>query len=302
MIKRTFRNLLNSLGYSVHKIPKPDPDGFALVQVGDFEIRINNKSGLKYCYEHCKDYGAQLLRLTSFLNSRYPDLEVIDIGANQGDSVALIKSGADVPVISVEGDETIIDQFKHNTAQFNNVTLLKTFLSDSETELACSYTKIGHNLTIDPAQNGAGTALTKFLSVNSLYAGSVINDRCKLLKIDTEGFDLKIIRGADIFLNAVTPVILFEFNRDNLQVTETAPFEIFSWLLEHAYDQILIYESDGRFMFSSNLKDQRFLRQLFDYFDGNQAKIYYIDLVVFHSRDELLANDFIMAEEKHRVN
>ncbi len=302
MIKRTIRNVLKSLGYAIHKIPGSDPNGFAVVKVGNFDIRINNKSGLKYCYEHCKDYGAQLLRLTAFLETRFAGLEVIDIGANQGDSVALIKSGADVAVISVEGDETIIPQFEQNTAQFNKVTLVKTFLSDSETELACSYTKVGHNLTISPAQSGEQITLTKFLSVNSLYAGSVINDRCKLLKIDTEGFDLKIIRGADRFLKAVKPVLLFEFNRDNLRVTETNPFEIFSWLLQNGYDQILIYESDGRFMFSSDLKDLRFLKQLYDYIDGSQAKIYYIDLVVFHSEDKWLAKDFIKTEEEHRLN
>jgi FkbM family methyltransferase len=301
MIKKITKSLFRMLGYSLVKNIKPDPGEFSVVRVGRFDIRINNQSGLKYCYEHCRDYGAQLSKLTQVLKTHFSDLQVIDVGANQGDSVALIKSGADVPVISIEGDESLTDQFAKNTAQFKNITLIKTFLSEDTEELDCEHAHVGHNLTLTPTQNSSKSRLTKFMNIDMLYANSVLNDHCKLLKIDTEGFDLKIIRGAGDFIRHIKPVILFELNRENLAVTEKDPFSIFHWLLDQSYDTVLFYESDGRFMFSSNLDNHTFLRQIYDYADGYHAKIRYLDIVAFHKDDDRLAGEYINFEEIHRL-
>jgi FkbM family methyltransferase len=226
---------------------------------------------------------------------------VIDIGANQGDSAALIKSGADVPVICVEGDDSLIDQFKANTAQFRNILLLKIFLSDQAVELDCEHANVGHNLTLTPAGRSKKSVLTRFTSLDNLYTEDLINDNCKLLKIDTEGFDLKIMRGGDHFIKKIKPVILFEMNRENLASTESDPFSIFQWLLDRSYNSILFYESDGRFMFSSQLTNQDQLRQIYYYADGKSAKVRYLDIVVFHESDDTLATEFIAFEEMHRL-
>ena len=301
MIKQTIKSLLKSVGYSLVKNKAPEPEGNSPVKVGKFTVEINCRSGLKYCYEHCKDYGAQLSKLTNFLVGHYPSLQVIDVGANQGDSVALIKSGADVPVISIEGDSSLIEQFNNNTSQFSNISLIRSFLSEETTKINCEYSNIGHNLTLVPAQKSKNSVLTKFTNVDSLYATLAINDNCKLLKIDTEGFDLKILRGSAKFMKSVKPVILFEMNRENLFFTEKDPFSIYQWLLDQSYNVILFYESDGRFMFSSNLNNQIFLKQIYDYVDGRNAKIRYLDIVVFHRDDDQLANEFINNEEMQRL-
>jgi FkbM family methyltransferase len=302
MIKKAIKSLFKLAGYSLVKNKSPEPDGYSAVKVGKFTVKINSKSGLKYCYEHCKDYGTQLSKLTQMLSRRYPDLQVIDIGANQGDSVALIKSGADVPVISVEGDDSLFEQFIDNTAQFSNVSLIRSFLSEDKGEINCEYANVGHNLTLLPAQKSKNSVLTSFTSVDALYATLAVNDKCKLLKIDTEGFDLKILRGSSLFLEAVKPVVLFEMNRENLFYTEKDPFSIYHWLLDRSYHLILFYESDGRFMFSSNLGNTDFLKQIYDYVDGRNAKIRYLDIVVFHKDDDLLAGEFIKMEEMNRLN
>jgi FkbM family methyltransferase len=302
MIKNTIRYIFKQLGYSIVKNRRIDDAGYSAVKVGKFKIQINNNNVIKYCYEYCKDYGAQLSRLTALLSKYYNNLEVIDIGANLGDSVSLVKTGADVPVIAIEGDSLLIDLFNTNTEQFENVSLVTTFLSDSAGTLNCTFSKVGHNLTIVPSEKSKDTRETNFSDIDTLYKTAIINDNCKLLKVDTEGFDLKIIKGGDKFLAVVNPVIIFEFNRENLMNTETDPFSFFPWLLSKGYNNILFYESDGRFMFSSTLSNLAFMKQLFDYVDGKAAKIYYMDIVVFHLKDDALAHDFIQGEEKNRLN
>ncbi|MEO7214166.1 FkbM family methyltransferase [Mucilaginibacter sp.] len=297
LVKATF----NALGFNITRKITRDPNKSTVVKVGKFDITINGKSWLDSCYLYSKDYGAQLTRLAAVLNKNFSSLKAIDIGANQGDSVALIKSGADVPVICVEGDSNLVEQFNFNTAQFANVTLIKTFLTDAEVEMECTYTNVGHNLTIMPATGAASAVSTKFLSVDFLYKTGVLDASCKLLKVDTEGFDLKILRGSAKFLADVKPAILFEFNKHNLADKEADPYSIFAWLENLGYNQILFYESDGRFMFSSNLANYQLMKQMFDYVDGKNSKIYYLDIVVFHSADDAVANEFINGEEVHRL-
>jgi FkbM family methyltransferase len=301
-MKQLIRNIFTYFGYSLVKNIKPVTEGTTTVKVGDFEIQIFNRSGLKECYRYFKDYGAQLTRLTVVLSKHYPGLVAIDIGANQGDSVTLIKSGADVPVISVEGDGTLAELYNSNTAQFKNVQLIKTFLSEDDIEMDCTFSKVGHNLTIVPSEKGKNATRTKFSSIDQLYKNGVLNNNCKLLKIDTEGFDLKIMRGGDKFITAIKPAILFEFNRENLEAVETDPFSIFPWLLSHGYNTILFYESDGRFMFSSAVSNQRFMKQMFDYVDAKNAKVYYLDIIVFHADDDEVADELILMEEEHRLS
>ncbi|OOQ58075.1 FkbM family methyltransferase [Mucilaginibacter pedocola] len=300
-MKKLILKIFNSLGYSLVKNIKPLTEGTSKVKVGKFEVQIFNRSGLKECYWYYKEYGASLTRLTTVLNKHFAGLTAIDIGANQGDSVALIKSGADVPVISVEGDGTLAELYAQNTAQFSNVQLVKTFLSEDGLDMDCTFTKVGHNLTIVPTVAGKDTTLTKFSSVDNLYQSGIFNSTCKLLKVDTEGFDLKIIRGGAKFISEIKPAILFEFNRENLEVVEPDPYSIFPWLLNHGYNTILFYESDGRFMFSSTLDKQRFMKQMFDYVDGKNARIYYLDIIVFHADDDAAAEDLVAMEEKHRL-
>ncbi|TFF40869.1 FkbM family methyltransferase [Mucilaginibacter psychrotolerans] len=300
-MKQLIRKAFNLLGYSLVKNIKPLTEGTSTVKVGNFELQLSNGNGLKECYWYSKEYGASLTRLTSVLNNHFLHLSAVDIGANQGDSVALIKTGADVPVISVEGDGMLAESYASNTAQFKNVQLIKTFLSDRNVEMDCTFTKVGHNLTIVPSKKSNSSTLTKFSSIDYLYQNKVLNDSCKLLKIDTEGFDLKIIRGGDKFIASVKPAILFEFNRENLEVVETDPFSIFPWLHNHNYNTILFYESDGRFMFSSTLSNQKFMKQMFDYVDGKNAKIYYMDIIAFHADDDKVADELIAVEEQHRL-
>ncbi|WP_426671948.1 FkbM family methyltransferase [Mucilaginibacter sp. McL0603] len=300
MIKKAIKQILKKSGYTLIKEIREAPTGMSIVKVGNFDVSINNNNGIKNCYLYYKDYGRQLLRITSFLARNYSDLEVIDVGANLGDSVALIKSGADVPVICIEGDKDILDRFKLNTSNFKNVKLIPTFLSDKKHEQDCEITNKGHNLTITPSSSRNGTEKLYFSSIDTLLEESVLNQRCKLLKIDTEGHDLKILRGSEKFLAEVKPTILFEFNRNNLDQLEKDPAQIFHWLLEKNYRKILFYESDGRFMFSSDLSDAQFIKQIFNYVDGKNSKIYYLDLIVFHADFSDKANEFIKNEEIYR--
>ena len=40
--------------------------------------------------------------------------------------------------------------------------------------------------------------------------------KVKLLKVDTEGFDARVLRGSQNVLKIGRPVVLFEYNRENL--------------------------------------------------------------------------------------
>lgn len=63
-------------------------------------------------------------------------MTLIDVGANVGDTIAVVKTEVDVPVIGVEGDEVTFSYLEKNSKQFNNNTnVVKTFLGEKSEEL-----------------------------------------------------------------------------------------------------------------------------------------------------------------------
>ena len=64
----------------------------------------------------------------------------------------------------------------------------------------------------------------------------------KILKIDTDGFDLKILRGADNFLSEAKPVLFFEYSPFLLSQQQEDGLSIFPYLQSKGYKNLLIYD------------------------------------------------------------
>ena len=50
-------------------------------------------------------YSSNLGRLAQIVQSKYPDLTLVDVGANVGDSVAIVRRRIHCPILCVEGEE-----------------------------------------------------------------------------------------------------------------------------------------------------------------------------------------------------
>jgi len=59
--------------------------------------------------------------------------------------------------------------------------------------------------------------------------------RLAFMKVDVEGFELRLLKGAEETINRCRPVMYIEINRGALERAGTSPEEVKAWLVAHNY-------------------------------------------------------------------
>lgn len=269
------------------------------VTVGKFKLVMRSNSLLPDIFKSNPDYSSELGRVVAAALSKYSDLRVIDVGANFGDSVAIVKSSADIPVLCVEGDEQCLQLLKENAKQFRDVSIYQLFLGERSETITAHFEKQGWNTTIVPSQNGSLSGV-QLNCLDDFLAEQGDSSCYKVLKIDTEGFDCRIIRGGEKFIREVKPVITFEYNRDGMRRIGEDGFSTLRLLRDIGYNNILVYDGQGRLLtaFEFNQANEQLLKDLHTYANGSNGAIYYYDLCLFHKEDEDVAVKFQRAERE----
>lgn len=267
------------------------------VPVGKFVLLMDPVNPLAQEFQHNPDYSSALGRLTTEVVRKYPDAVVLDVGANVGDTAAVVKSAADVPVVCIEGDPRCARLLARNVRQFRDVTVHEVFLDERTGPASVSLEKQGWNTTIVP---GDGPTSVTFFALDDLTASIPDAARIKLVKIDTEGFDTRILRGAGRLLDTNRPVVYFEYNRHAMLGTGEDGFAALQGLRERGYDAALFYEATGRFVLATSLHETALVRDLHDYCAANRGLVRYFDVCVFHGGDRDVAAAFVAREREHR--
>jgi FkbM family methyltransferase len=300
-MKKAIRKILNYLGYDIVKVvPTPFLKKESVVKVGSFELVLPTTNPLIITYTQQKDFATEIGRLVNYVYDKYSDLTFLDVGANTGDTVAIVKSARDIPVISIEGDKFSFSYLQRNTKQFQQVRIFNNFLGEKDDTIQADLQKKGWNTTIVP-DTGSGNKI-EMITLDSLVTNnfSATAHTIKLLKIDTEGFDTIIIRGALQYIKATKPVIYFEYNNDNMQAIKEDGLATIWQLEKLGYKTILFYDDRGRFILSTNLEDKATIQHMNDYADGKNGLIYYYNICLFHEEDTDIARKAIEGENRLR--
>jgi FkbM family methyltransferase len=295
--------VLAPAGFAVQRVKKNNPWGSTLItrQVGRFTIQVPRASQMAFLYEDHPYFMRQLRALTIILKKKYPNLSAIDVGANVGDTACVIKSEADIPIACIEGDDFTYGLLQANIRQLKNVTAYKLFLGEKTASMAASFEKAGWNTTIKPGES-AGSQTIKILSLDDFIAAEKITADWKMMKIDAEGFDCSIIRGAAKFIRDKHPVLTFEYNRDNMDAIGEKGTGTLAMLRDLGYSQVVFHDASGRFFTATTMSNEGLIRDLLNYADGKDGAIYYFDLTMFHTDDDDIASEFINEERKRQPN
>ncbi|WP_127127583.1 FkbM family methyltransferase [Pseudoflavitalea rhizosphaerae] len=298
-MKKFIRYLLGYFGYDIIKVV---PTSFLKkeqpVKVGNYLITLPVQNPLIKTYATQKDFASEIGRLAGYVLQKYPDLIFIDIGANTGDTIATVKSVQDIPILAVEGDDFSFSYLKRNAAQFRNVHLVQQFLGEETGTIKVDLQKKGWNTTIIP---NAGNEEVTIKTLDTVVQESSLSKHAmKLLKIDTEGFDTVIIRGAASLIKETRPVIYFEYNRDNMGAIHENGLQTLLDLAREGYEKVLFFDDRGRYILSGSLSDRELIQDLHDYSDGKTSLIYYYNICLVHSSDADLANRIITGERGFR--
>jgi FkbM family methyltransferase len=293
---------INHLGYGIVKLP-PKPrktSKVTSVVLGGKNIKIHSGNPLCFQYKQNPQHNSSIGIMAALVKNRFPAAWVVDVGANVGDTLAIIKGQASMPVICVEGDAFCYELLQENARLFDEVYPFKTFLADMPGESNMELQKDGWNLTLTHAKPGSSGQRLQFDTLDLLVERMKQPVIVKLLKVDTEGHDLRIIRGAAGILERDKPVVTFELNRENIQPLGDSVGDFYDYLVNLGYHHFILNDSAGRLVGTLDSHAKTLLLDLYQYSYLGQP-IYYYDILAFHQTDKDIFDSFLAAERARRA-
>lgn len=276
-----------------------EPSSFAL-EIGEYSI-LTNSPILSHVNDTNFEHNKPISRLVNKL-SLNGAISMIDIGANCGDTCAMAKKDCpNLEVLCIEGDDILFEILKQNAEQFTNTELMKCYLGEKPERIQVSIDQVGKNNTLSVKDtNGGQFSEIEIKTLDDVVEGWGALSRLRFLKCDTEGFDIRVLMGAEKLIRGKKPVLLFEYNRQAMDQVGEEGTRIFKRLSEWGYKRIGVYDAYSRFLLSMKLDEKELLQDLEEYIDGKPISVYFYDFVVFSEDDDELAQKFFEAERLYR--
>jgi len=237
-----------------------------------------------------KTYNNPLIECVYQINRlKKEKLVMFDIGAAIGDTVMLVQANCPNMVAKffcVEGDKEFLNYLKSNTEQFGNVTCINTLLSDTSSKIKeLVRTHAG-------TASAQGESYTEAISFDEL-AESLNVEKIDLIKIDTDGYDGKILTGAKNSIMRFRPMIIFEWHPILCEKTGNDYKEHFKLLLDLGYKTFIWFTKFGGFSHFICEPTEKYIDQFADIcikaeFDSD----WHYDVIAFHESGNYSVLDF----------
>ena len=242
------------------------------------------------------NYGANLVRLAKCLAAREPDLTIIDVGANVGDTVAQLRTVTAAPVLCIEADDRYFSLLEANAPLLGDVVCVKTFLGRSTAIVRGAIERgggTGHLV--------AGDSAIALEPLDEVVTRIPRFGRVRLLKVDVDGVDFEVLAGAPVLLHDAKPVLFLEYDPTLVSAQGFDARAALDWLYEVGYGSFVAYDNVGDMALTGCLDDARLLDDLHDYVAAKRSAVFW-DLAVFPRDDEALFDKFADGERAVRAS
>ncbi|MBI4929253.1 MAG: FkbM family methyltransferase [Bacteroidetes bacterium] len=207
----------------------------------DITMHIDISDWMGYLYYFAfKNESSQLFNLCK------EGYYVIDVGANIGWTVLnlgrLSKTGR---VIGFEPDPYNFIQCKKNIElnKMTNVTLLPYGLGEipqqAQIEVRAASNRGGNRIAVEKKNANETVEIRRLDDIEQINHFPQVN----LIKIDVEGYELKVLKGAEQLLKKFKPVLFIEVDENNLNVQGDSVKALIAFLSSLQYRTITNAES-----------------------------------------------------------
>lgn len=220
-----------------------------------------------YAISKCRDIPnfTETRVFQSMVSRLYPPKIIVDVGANVGQSAHLFaRSFPESQIYSLEPFQTTFVQLQANVQIYKNIRPFR-LAAGSQCELreAFLYSEVASqvNSLVDNQQrslrdNAAQAESIQVITLDRFCLDHSI-DAISILKTDTEGYDLEVLRGATGLLEEQKiKSIICEVGLEN-DVCHTNFFRVAEFLKDYAMNAVGFYDTyyhaDGRFSHTNAL-------------------------------------------------
>lgn len=264
--------------------------------IGRHIILLPVSHELPFNRQNFPEYGENIGRLTGFLGSRLPDLCIVDIGANIGDTVALIRNYCYAPVLCIEPSKKFFRYLEVNCDALGNAIPVQQLLGEAEGSFTGVLAHAGGTASVAAGKRGDTELRT--MTLPSLLQSYPAFENARLLKTDTDGFEARILRGARDLLQEKHPVLFLEFDPFFLRRHGNDPAQLLELLQQCGYDRFVAYEEMGDFLLAGSLDNRDLVGDLCLHYTGWGGRRY-ADLAVFPSVMSDAAIEFTAQERSY---
>jgi FkbM family methyltransferase len=213
-------------------------DPLVRYRIGAVELELPLSHELPFYRNDHPEYGEAVGRIAAELGG-----PVVDVGANVGDTAAIVRAHADVPILCIEGDDRFFAILQRNATRFDRPIELEHAYVDAPAWAA--------------VERGRGTArvVAGQGRLRSRTLGAILDDHSAfaepaLLKLDTDGMDVSILLAELELLGRLRPALFFEYDPH----LGALPI-VFERLRGLGYRDAHVYENTGELARRTTLDD-----------------------------------------------
>jgi FkbM family methyltransferase len=237
-------------------------------------------------------YDALPPRISNYIRSKYGFLCMVDIGANVGDTILACFDHENDRFLAVEANPDFVKYLNLNSARIKQFTLVEAFChSGSAKEVSVHIDALGGTARI---REGTGIILPRKTLDEILNENRQFED-FNFLKIDTDGNDFDVLKGAHQSILKSQPTILIECDvfDNNEYINDFA--EAMKFFVTAGYSSVIVYDNYGNLFRTFNVRD--FISFKYALFYQLVSQFGFFDLLVLKSEDK----QFIDSETSYFV-
>lgn len=190
------------------------------------------------------EYGQNLPRLAVALaEAEGRPLVAMDIGANVGDSTLQILDATDGRVLCVEADGFFLDYLHRNVGGDDRVAIEPSLLLDRTEDVPMAPVRRGGTTRFVP---GESEKTAPMVSVEQLRERHPDFSGLRLVKSDTDGFDVTLIPAVARTWSDTKPVLFFEYDHELSRLAGNDPLQVWEELAALGYDLVRVWDNGGR--------------------------------------------------------
>lgn len=264
-----------------------------LRKVRGVRIRVNLSHSLPFLVRINKHHDKPLPSFAKFYRLCKKKLVIIDAGANVGDTALFIdaETESEAEILCIEASAKFNEILRSNIRDKKNIRSIRSYLGERDEE---SFLSVENDMGNAVAQQ-SDTSNT-FRSLDSLVHDEELSAfrQTNIIKTDTEGFDFKILRGAENLIRLNKPALFFEFHPYYLKQNSEDIDDFFRFLSAHQYENFLVYTQSGYPLGIFKTTDMSALNGLVNYALINIDT--YFDVLTVAKAENTLLNQFYSSE------
>jgi len=277
-VKKVIRILLNKLRLALDKCTAEkfgeNQNGYEIIH--GYRAKLNKGNRYVQIAREHKLFGACAVECVAHLYASYSrKINVLDVGAAYGDTVLMLEQRCPNMIESylcIEGDEDFFELLKTNTAQFNSVVAVHALLASECKEVP---TLIRHH---EGTASCAGELKVQAAKLDNILRGKdFLPD---LVKIDVDGFELEILKGAKRLLSLEQPTLLVEWHPFLWERVNQDPTQLFKFLNQYGYESAIWFDNRGEFSHFSTTRDFDSIKNMRNYLlNTNDRRDQHFDII-----------------------